>query len=151
MYHMISPNTAICSSPCGTNKQCIAPDTCRCVSSLKGMNCLTSSTTSHVPALSPIPTTPYDPSSLATSGFLLTITYITSSSPNSIIPYALASSTTPHFSSFSPISLQSSNSISVATYLIIFIVVVIVVLLLSISSVVIITVWLKRRKRIQAR
>ena len=34
-------NTAICSSPCGTNKQCTAPDTCTCVSGWTGSDCLT--------------------------------------------------------------------------------------------------------------
>ena len=34
-------NTAICSSSCGTNKQCTAPDTCTCVSGWTGSNCLT--------------------------------------------------------------------------------------------------------------
>ena len=176
---MISPNPAICSSPCGTNKQCIAPDNCTCVSSLKGIECLTNSATSHVPASSPIPTTPYDPSSLATSRVLLTITYITSSSPKSIIPYVpsssatsgflsttiyitsssprsiipyvLASSTTPYVPSFSPTLSQSLNSINLTTYLITIITVVIVILLLSISLVIIIIVCLKRRKRIQTR
>ena len=33
--------TAICSSTCGTNKQCTAPDTCTCVSGWTGSNCLT--------------------------------------------------------------------------------------------------------------
>ena len=149
--YLFLPNIAICSSPCGTNKQCIAPDTCRCVSGWTSSDCLTSSTTSHVPASSPIPTTPYVPSSSATSGFLLTITYVISSLPKSTIPYVLASSTTPYFPSFSPTSPQSSKSISVATYLIIIIVVVIVILLLCISSMAIIIVCLKRRKRIQAR
>ena len=33
-------NAAICSSPCGTNKQCTAPDTCTRVSGWKGSDCL---------------------------------------------------------------------------------------------------------------
>ena len=33
--------TAICGSPCGTNKQCTAPDTCTCVSGWSGNDCLT--------------------------------------------------------------------------------------------------------------
>ena len=32
--------TAICNSPCGTNEECTAPDTCTCVSGWKGSNCL---------------------------------------------------------------------------------------------------------------
>ena len=34
-------NTAICSSPCGTNKQCIAPNNCTCVSGWTSSDCLT--------------------------------------------------------------------------------------------------------------
>ena len=34
-------NTAICSSPCGTNKQCTAPNNCTCVSGWTGSDCLT--------------------------------------------------------------------------------------------------------------
>ena len=34
-------NSAICSTPCGTNKQCTAPDNCTCVSGWTGSNCLT--------------------------------------------------------------------------------------------------------------
>ena len=34
-------NTAICSSPCGTNKQCTAPNTCTCANGWTGSNCLT--------------------------------------------------------------------------------------------------------------
>ena len=33
--------TAICSSPCGTNKQCTAPDTCTCARGWTGIDCLT--------------------------------------------------------------------------------------------------------------
>ena len=34
-------NIAICSSPCGTNKQCTAPNNCTCVSGWRGSDCLT--------------------------------------------------------------------------------------------------------------
>ena len=34
-------NTTICSTPCGTNKQCTAPDTYTCVSGWTGNDCLT--------------------------------------------------------------------------------------------------------------
>ena len=34
-------NTAICSSPCGTNKQCTAPNNCTCVNGWTDSDCLT--------------------------------------------------------------------------------------------------------------
>ena len=34
-------NTAICSSPCGTNKQCTAPNNCTCVRGWTDSDCLT--------------------------------------------------------------------------------------------------------------
>ena len=126
---LISPNTAICSSPCGTNKQCIAPDTCTCVSGWTGSDCLTSSTAPHVPVPSPTSITPYVPAYSPTPGHLSTTPPVPSSPPTSAKPL-----------------------VSLTTYLIIIIAVVIVILLLSISSVVIIIkICLKRRKRIQAR
>ena len=33
--------TANCSPPCGTNKECTAPNTCTCVSGWIGNDCLT--------------------------------------------------------------------------------------------------------------
>ena len=33
--------TAICSLPCGTNKNCTAPDNCTCINGWTGSDCLT--------------------------------------------------------------------------------------------------------------
>ena len=38
---MFYNNTAICNFPCGTNKQCTAPNICTCVSGWMGSDCLT--------------------------------------------------------------------------------------------------------------
>ena len=117
--------------------ECSAPNKCTCVSGWTGSDCLTSSA---------VPSYPF---SSGTSAFLLTIIYITSSSPTSTISYVPVSSTTPYFPSSS--STPAKPSVILITYLTIIIAVVIVVLLLSISSVVIIIVCLKRKNRIQAR